>query len=664
MFDSSNKIDGQRDTVDSLSFFMNLKKDPEVVKIKSTIAREPDGKSRIKLETFAEVFYRMEKSHNVKEIDWVTVLEYFTKRGRPLTEEEIEERKQEDLEAEEEFEREQEEKQAEEEQFFKNLRDEQKDLGSTGREEHFYIEENKDDIEDMEVICSVNDKFRASATSADFNATHNTKKKVTFKDSLNDRESSVPSRPQTAKSRQDKILQKDSMAGSDYSDYKKSKGSLKSSRSITVPRPYSFDTRDKIRQKSIRERKIDEMIEMKRIEEENILGYRFKAKRPPKEVITPLYHQINEKNEVRRQEVKTNSMNMLKQSERPFTFYERDKDKKRQSGEFWNEEFLKPAFKAKEVPTICTVEIFKAMNTKKDKEREIRVQKMAEQNLLKSKLPPRMEIHEKLKQERAKSEQKIDPKLELLRFGTFQPPRAKVVPNFNRLQQSFQENLDKNKQSKQLIETKPFKFDQRADKKSERKTKASIRTFVDEENTTKGGSQHPQRKSFSKEIMQKRPEINPKTTKKQAAYEGKRRKELENKMKDEMKEIAENKDRYEKQNRIKKDVQNTYSALDNTKQKKIDSMNRLKKNIQDMKKAENTNKKVIEGMIQKGRSKELLVERYENSKNLTKQVFEDVRSMLNAKNSFNKNKVDPSKVLNKDLKDKLADAEYVKRNKK
>lgn len=143
--------------------------------------------------------------------------------------------------------------------------------------------------------------------------------------------------------------------------------------------------------------------------------------------------------------------------------------------------------------------------------------------------------------------------------------------------------------------------------------------------------------------MQKKPEINPKTTKKQAAYEGKRRHDLERKMKEEMKEISENKKRYEKQNRIKTDVQHTYAALDNTKQKQIDSMDRLKKNIQDMKKAEKNNKSMIQNMIEKGRSKELLVERYENSKNLMKTVFEDVSSMLKAKKNSSSNKTNAKK---------------------
>ena len=55
----------------------------------TTIARDPSGQSRIPVETFKEVFDRMESSIQAKSIGWPTIIEYFTKRGRPLDQEEI-----------------------------------------------------------------------------------------------------------------------------------------------------------------------------------------------------------------------------------------------------------------------------------------------------------------------------------------------------------------------------------------------------------------------------------------------------------------------------------------------------------------------------------------------------------------------------------------------
>lgn len=110
IFDTCDKVEDKWETVTALEFYMALKKDPEMIKINNVIAREPDGKSRIATETFKEVFYRMEDTHEEKYIDWPTVLEYFTKRGRPLTPDEIEELKLQDKNADEQYEHDLEEK--------------------------------------------------------------------------------------------------------------------------------------------------------------------------------------------------------------------------------------------------------------------------------------------------------------------------------------------------------------------------------------------------------------------------------------------------------------------------------------------------------------------------------------------------------------------------
>lgn len=57
--------------------------------ISSAIARDPEGYSRIPRETFQQVFDRMETELQGKEIEWATLVEFFTKRGRPLSKEEV-----------------------------------------------------------------------------------------------------------------------------------------------------------------------------------------------------------------------------------------------------------------------------------------------------------------------------------------------------------------------------------------------------------------------------------------------------------------------------------------------------------------------------------------------------------------------------------------------
>jgi hypothetical protein len=59
-----------------------------------------------------------------------------------------------------------------------------------------------------------------------------------------------------------------------------------------VPRPFGFDVRDKFRSKTIRERKIEEMVKEKELEELGAINHRFRCKPVPTEVIVPRYHTI------------------------------------------------------------------------------------------------------------------------------------------------------------------------------------------------------------------------------------------------------------------------------------------------------------------------------------------------------------------------------------
>jgi len=61
------------------------------------LARDPEGTSRLPRETFQQVFDRMEKDLNGKQFPWSTIVEYFTKRGKPLTKEEIIKLQEEDI---------------------------------------------------------------------------------------------------------------------------------------------------------------------------------------------------------------------------------------------------------------------------------------------------------------------------------------------------------------------------------------------------------------------------------------------------------------------------------------------------------------------------------------------------------------------------------------
>ena len=82
--------------VQTVTFFVSLRKHPEIKKINTTLARDPDGCSRIPAETFQQVFDRMERDFSAKTIEWPVIIEFFTKRGRPLSKEEIQKLRAED----------------------------------------------------------------------------------------------------------------------------------------------------------------------------------------------------------------------------------------------------------------------------------------------------------------------------------------------------------------------------------------------------------------------------------------------------------------------------------------------------------------------------------------------------------------------------------------
>lgn len=78
-----------KDAIHTIDFFIQTRKNPQIRAISSAIARDPEGYSRLPRETFQQVFDRMENEIQSKEIEWSVIFEYFTKRGRPLTKDEI-----------------------------------------------------------------------------------------------------------------------------------------------------------------------------------------------------------------------------------------------------------------------------------------------------------------------------------------------------------------------------------------------------------------------------------------------------------------------------------------------------------------------------------------------------------------------------------------------
>lgn len=75
-------------------------------------------------------------------------------------------------------------------------------------------------------------------------------------------------------------------------DYAERSHSRKGKYGVTVPKPFNFDLREKTRTKTIREKKVEEMVMEKKLDEEKNMKQQFRCKPIPPEVLIPRYQAI------------------------------------------------------------------------------------------------------------------------------------------------------------------------------------------------------------------------------------------------------------------------------------------------------------------------------------------------------------------------------------
>jgi hypothetical protein len=163
---------------------------------------------------------------------------------------------------------------------------------------------------------------------------------------------SMGTRPKSAIRKED--LRGDRLTTNDYANKTMENERVarfkKGNYNVTVPEPFDFEIRAQTKSKSIRERKIDAMVEEKKLEEENQLKHQFRAKRVPTEVKIPRYQKLLDAEDKRREEVKKNSIALTKHRDKPFSFYERDKSRKRNTEAPLPPDCQIDGFRATEIP--------------------------------------------------------------------------------------------------------------------------------------------------------------------------------------------------------------------------------------------------------------------------------------------------------------------------
>ena len=319
----------------------------------------------------------------------------------------------------------------------------------------------------------------------------------------------------------DERICKSKLTGEDYKKkrYKSASKSLRDIKdtTLTVPKPFRFAEREASRGQSIRQKKLEEMIDEKVLEEENMLHHKFKANVIPLSTKEPRYEQLKRKNEERRDEIKKSSIAATKARENPFSFYERDKDfyvKRALISEQNVPDEIKNhmPFKATPIPWSVSTLLFAEIMEKEENEREERIKKRSKETASQSKLPPRMDMHQKAKKQ---AQTYIQQELNQRPF-TFQPEITQHIPDFEKQHKAFQAALEKHKKKKQATIPQPFEF-------KESKRKAMIMKYMDTENVPQVDLKTKSKKEIS---ALNKPSVNPPNTEKMMAITNKTRKEL------------------------------------------------------------------------------------------------------------------------------------------
>lgn len=162
---------------------------------------------------------------------------------------------------------------------------------------------------------------------------------------------------------------------------------------ITIPDPFDFEEREKEKNIKTKSVLISQQSLEKIKEEEEYKYIPFKANPIPNKVRQKgLFDEIMQGQEERRVEVKKRSKAITKQNERPFSFMFRENNKRVKSYER-----EKVIFKANPAPWLSSLRNKLEIEAENEEFRRQRIMRNAVVSLSLSKLPPRMQLHEKEK---------------------------------------------------------------------------------------------------------------------------------------------------------------------------------------------------------------------------------------------------------------------------
>ena len=181
-------------------------------------------------------------------------------------------------------------------------------------------------------------------------------------------------------------------------------------------------------------------------------------------------------------------------------------------------------------------------------ERKERVARLAQENLLKAAMPPRMEKYEKEKKQQELRKKFPGEKEEGKHEENKKTFHANEVPDFEKAHRQLREHLERKKKNFQPTEPKPFEF-QELVHSNKNKTNADHFDIGNEDNRAGKDDNKKDPLEIARRALGTKPKIYPQTTKKTIALSEQRKQEREEKRLQEEhaeKEEEERKARYQK----------------------------------------------------------------------------------------------------------------------
>ena len=344
-------------------------------------------------------------------------------------------------------------------------------------------------------------------------------------------------------------------------NFNKNNYSKKSDLNFTIPKPFEFLKEDYHGKKLI---KMREILEERKKNEEDIFRHTFHANSLNRKMFDTNgdLNNIIEREKIARQKRVDKKKQEIISHSKPFSFYEADLKSflERKSQECIPPKFI--PFKANPIQYKSQVNMYMGNTNLENERRKERIHQRALSVFNAASLPPRMEMHEKQKKLQEKEKKLIEQRRQQTEKDSHRF-KYKKAPNFKELQEKFISILEKKKGASRPTQPKPFTF-------HEPKKKVELCQYLDYENDPK--IKNPKKENRIENVrkkMQKKPDIEPPSTKSLKLLMDKRRKDLEERKKREESVKREDEARIRKQHRLNQRVRSSSVIRGNQKELEI-----------------------------------------------------------------------------------------------